>query len=562
MSARGLQALLDGFAADVSGPRRRKTPLRYAEPSSPSPERQSKQSRRASAGARSAAPKQPQKRMRCGECNSCRASNCGKCKFCIDMPKFGGSGTLRQPCINRLCEVLLSAHREAKEAAAAVREEEREKRRAEKEAERAERDARRMERDEIRRKERAERAAARGLRRQAMAAKVGQPNGGWGEHNDLNVGSAVEVRLTEDGLDGSIYSGTLAQYAKDELGVDGCWVVFDELLEEESESELLREWVRREDVRPKPPPTPDGFAHLIQTGDIIELNFEDGWWEVEVEKVEVHVVDEAVPTEGETTQRAEEEARVGISKRDKMDNIHPISMRQESPDGLTPGDTNTEAGTVGVDGAPEAGGADVSRLHTETAMGAMAHGENMTSDGSSGQERGAFIVTEDAAAMGCVKNTSRSVASQDDVVHIDAGVHASPTVTNEGVAMGSLTQKSPSQGEETVLGSLTFHVRSVKYNALHRVDASRLRPLWMWSSHEPLWRFEIEAGHGFAVSTLQPVKDNASNSIGAVPSSCTTRVAENGVATLFRFARGMPRSHNTPGSHSRIGCIYDALDQL
>ena len=43
------------------------------------------------------------KKMRCGECEACVAPNCGECRFCLDMPKFGGVGTLRQPCLQRRC---------------------------------------------------------------------------------------------------------------------------------------------------------------------------------------------------------------------------------------------------------------------------------------------------------------------------------------------------------------------------------------------------------------------------------------------------------------------------
>lgn len=47
-----------------------------------------------------------QKRSRCGECASCRAENCEKCTRCLDMPKFGGPGSMRQPCVKRVCEQL------------------------------------------------------------------------------------------------------------------------------------------------------------------------------------------------------------------------------------------------------------------------------------------------------------------------------------------------------------------------------------------------------------------------------------------------------------------------
>ena len=45
------------------------------------------------------------KRMRCGACDGCQKPNCGKCSNCKDMPKFGGKGTKRQTCEERLCEV-------------------------------------------------------------------------------------------------------------------------------------------------------------------------------------------------------------------------------------------------------------------------------------------------------------------------------------------------------------------------------------------------------------------------------------------------------------------------
>ncbi|CAM9797939.1 unnamed protein product, partial [Discosporangium mesarthrocarpum] len=43
------------------------------------------------------------KRKRCNQCVGCRAKSCGKCKYCLDMPKFGGSNVLGQPCLKRRC---------------------------------------------------------------------------------------------------------------------------------------------------------------------------------------------------------------------------------------------------------------------------------------------------------------------------------------------------------------------------------------------------------------------------------------------------------------------------
>ena len=39
----------------------------------------------------------------CGNCPACLAADCGDCKYCFDMRKFGGKGTLRQRCKMRRC---------------------------------------------------------------------------------------------------------------------------------------------------------------------------------------------------------------------------------------------------------------------------------------------------------------------------------------------------------------------------------------------------------------------------------------------------------------------------
>jgi len=40
---------------------------------------------------------------RCGRCVSCLLPNCRKCVFCEDMLKFGGPGSLKQACKQRMC---------------------------------------------------------------------------------------------------------------------------------------------------------------------------------------------------------------------------------------------------------------------------------------------------------------------------------------------------------------------------------------------------------------------------------------------------------------------------
>eukprot|EP00795_Rhopilema_esculentum_P015221 gene15221-6425_t len=43
------------------------------------------------------------RRLRCGDCDGCNRGNCGDCKYCLDMPKFGGPGKMKQSCIYRIC---------------------------------------------------------------------------------------------------------------------------------------------------------------------------------------------------------------------------------------------------------------------------------------------------------------------------------------------------------------------------------------------------------------------------------------------------------------------------
>ncbi|CAG0913770.1 unnamed protein product [Notodromas monacha] len=47
--------------------------------------------------------KKRRRRLRCKACEACLRSDCGVCVFCVDMPKFGGRGRLRQACHERQC---------------------------------------------------------------------------------------------------------------------------------------------------------------------------------------------------------------------------------------------------------------------------------------------------------------------------------------------------------------------------------------------------------------------------------------------------------------------------
>lgn len=48
------------------------------------------------------------KRKRCGTCEGCTAKDCGKCRFCLDKPRFGGRGVLKQCCVQRKCKRMKS----------------------------------------------------------------------------------------------------------------------------------------------------------------------------------------------------------------------------------------------------------------------------------------------------------------------------------------------------------------------------------------------------------------------------------------------------------------------
>ena len=43
------------------------------------------------------------RRSRCHKCDACLRQDCRKCNNCLDMPRYGGSGKLRQGCSWRQC---------------------------------------------------------------------------------------------------------------------------------------------------------------------------------------------------------------------------------------------------------------------------------------------------------------------------------------------------------------------------------------------------------------------------------------------------------------------------
>ena len=47
--------------------------------------------------------KKTRRRARCKVCTGCKKPNCGSCRYCLDMKCNGGRGTLRRPCMQRMC---------------------------------------------------------------------------------------------------------------------------------------------------------------------------------------------------------------------------------------------------------------------------------------------------------------------------------------------------------------------------------------------------------------------------------------------------------------------------
>lgn len=52
--------------------------------------------------------------IQCHKCTHCAAPDCAKCRFCLDKPKFGGPGRLKQKCVERRC--VLERHQDEKKA--------------------------------------------------------------------------------------------------------------------------------------------------------------------------------------------------------------------------------------------------------------------------------------------------------------------------------------------------------------------------------------------------------------------------------------------------------------
>ena len=104
------------------------------------------------------------------------------------------------------------------------------------------------------------------------------PSGGGASW--LSRGMSVEVRMAEDGLCGSMYKASVVK-----LGELKALVEFHSFNAGENgkkATQLLKEWVEHSRLQPLPPPIPPDFFVRLQPGDLVDMWYDHGWWEVEV----------------------------------------------------------------------------------------------------------------------------------------------------------------------------------------------------------------------------------------------------------------------------------------
>ena len=282
------------------------------------------------------------KRHRCGVCVGCNATNCGRCVYCLDMLQFGGTGNLRQSCIERRCVEITKEDERLAEERRVEREAERELRQAEREAEREARAAERTERGGGARRFGGSTVAAAAA---AVAKHTGfmpgtnarlpsvrleaSIDGGWGRFEFL-PGMRVEVILPQEDVLGLMAGRVVDPYSEQPpppkssssprriksgprhanpaaaeaavaaaaaahaavveaaVKVGKVCVEYDELL---SEAHLpvkvpLREFIEPQRLRMLPPSAfPNGAACLLRPGDLVDLYYQNGWWEVVIQAV-------------------------------------------------------------------------------------------------------------------------------------------------------------------------------------------------------------------------------------------------------------------------------------
>ncbi|KAJ1640097.1 hypothetical protein T492DRAFT_5911 [Pavlovales sp. CCMP2436] len=105
----------------------------------------------------------------------------------------------------------------------------------------------------------------------AVPSAIPKPAAAW----ELRAGDKVEVRMLDEGWEGSWYSATVLSARGKSIKVryDSVNDDFDKPIEVAIETS---------DVRPLPPPPPAVFARELTPGDFLELSEQDGWWDVEL----------------------------------------------------------------------------------------------------------------------------------------------------------------------------------------------------------------------------------------------------------------------------------------
>jgi len=92
------------------------------------------------------------------------------------------------------------------------------------------------------------------------------------------VGQIVEVRGSEEGFLGSWYAARVveAREARSTIRLRLCYQAF-----KEDDGSTWEDWVELSQVRPLPPAHNPSFLRGLKAGAALELNFEEGWWDVE-----------------------------------------------------------------------------------------------------------------------------------------------------------------------------------------------------------------------------------------------------------------------------------------
>lgn len=94
-----------------------------------------------------------------------------------------------------------------------------------------------------------------------------------------SAGQHVEVRGLEEGFLGSWYAARVleAREARSSIRLRLCYLAF-----QEEDGSFWEDWLDLQHVRPMPPDHVPGFITELKKGAPLEINIEEGWWEVEL----------------------------------------------------------------------------------------------------------------------------------------------------------------------------------------------------------------------------------------------------------------------------------------